>query len=124
MTTSPPKIASRGPHSRMFARGSVEGWDGRSREGKFLRKCEAELIAQIGGDPTWAQLMLIRRCSRSLLQLEMFDARISAGEINECNSRMMGGIQNALRLALKELGIKAAPKPKVGLAEYLAGKSK
>jgi hypothetical protein len=57
-----------------------------------------------------------------LLQLEWFDARISAGEINECNSRMMGGIQNALRLALKELGLKAPPPKKVGLAEYLAGK--
>ena len=27
--------------------------DGRSREGKFLRKCEAELLAQVGGEPSF-----------------------------------------------------------------------
>jgi hypothetical protein len=59
----------------MFARGSVEGWDGRSREGKFLRKCEAELIAQIGGEPSWAQLMLGR--------VDEFDQAKASGEADD-----------------------------------------
>jgi hypothetical protein len=125
MTTSPPKIASRGPHSRLFRNGSLgDQWDGRSREGKFLRRCESELIAQIGGEPSWAQLMLIRRAARSLLQLELIDARITAGDMNECNSRMMGGIANNLRLTLRELGVRAPPAKKVSLAEYLEAKSR
>jgi hypothetical protein len=123
MATSPPKIASRGPHSRLFRNGSLgDQWDGRSREGKFLRRCESELIAQIGGEPSWAQLMLIRRAARSLLQLELIDARITAGDMNECNSRMMGGIANNLRLTLRELGVKAPPPKKPTITEYLARK--
>jgi hypothetical protein len=31
--------------------------------------CEAELIADIGGAPTFAQKMLIRRCARGMLRL-------------------------------------------------------
>jgi hypothetical protein len=68
--------------------------------------------------------MLIRRAARSLLQLELIDARVTAGDMNECNSRMMGGIANNLRLTLRELGIKAPPPKKVSLTEYLAGKAK
>jgi hypothetical protein len=68
--------------------------------------------------------MLIRRVARSLLQLELIDARITAGDMNECNSRMMGGIANNLRLTLRELGVRAAPAKKVSLAEYLEAKSR
>jgi hypothetical protein len=44
--------------------------DGRSREGKFLRKCEAELVAQTGGEPSFAQRLLVRRIARAMLKLE------------------------------------------------------
>ena len=80
------------------------------------------MIAQIGGEPSWAQLMLIRRAARSLLQLELIDARITAGDMNECNSPMMGGIANNLRLTLRELGVKAPSPKKPTLTEYLASK--
>ena len=59
-----------GPYSKAFRNGSLgDDFDGRSREGKFLRKFEAEMVAQLGGSPTFAQLALLRRASRTLLQL-------------------------------------------------------
>ena len=44
------------PYRAAFTRGSVgDTIDGRSREGKFLRRVEAELVAGVGGQPTFWQ---------------------------------------------------------------------
>jgi hypothetical protein len=95
--------------------------DGRSREGKFLRKCEAELLAQVGGEPSFAQRLLIRRIGRAMLKLEMFDSKLSGGNWTDHDARTYGGLSNALRLMLRELGLKPESKPKaLSLAEYLA----
>jgi hypothetical protein len=40
------------PHSRLLARGSL---DGRSREGRFLAAARAELAAHVGGAPSTAR---------------------------------------------------------------------
>jgi hypothetical protein len=119
---TPLKIPSKGPHSRSFARGALADWDGRSREGKFMRRCEAELIAQIGGEPTWAQLMLIRRVVRTMMQLELLDKKFISGTWTVVDGHVQGGLNSAVRLGLRELVIKATPKPKVDLASYLAAK--
>ena len=94
--------------------------DGRSREGKFLRKCEAELVAQVGGQPSFAQRLLIRRIARAMLKLEMFDAKMAGGSWTDHDARTYGGLSNALRLMLRELGLKAAPAKGPSLSEYLA----
>ena len=74
------RIAPISPHCRALRRGSLgDSIDGRSREGKFLRKCEVELVAQIGGEPSFAQSLLIRRAARALLQLEILDKKMAAG---------------------------------------------
>jgi hypothetical protein len=64
------------PYCRVFSRGSLGEIDGRSREGKFLRRIEADLVAQVGGSPTFAPSLLIRRAARSMLQLELLDAKM------------------------------------------------
>jgi hypothetical protein len=95
--------------------------DGRSREGKFLRKCEAELIAQVGGKPSFAQRLLIRRIARAMLKLEMFDAKMTGGNWTDHDARTYGGLSNSLRLMLRELGLKAAPVSKPNpLVEHFA----
>jgi hypothetical protein len=107
-----------GPYCLAFSRGSVgDSIDGRSREGKFLRRVEAELIAQVGGSPSFAQSLLIRRAARSMLQLELLDAKMASGNWTAHDSRTQGGLNNAVRLALRELGIKPA---KVELVSPLA----
>jgi hypothetical protein len=112
-----------GPHCRALKRGVIgDAIDGRSREGKFLRKCEAELVAQVGGQPSFAQRLLIRRIARAMLKLELFDAKMAAGNWTDHDARTYGGLSNALRLMLRELGLKPAPARKPTLAEYLAGK--
>jgi hypothetical protein len=98
-----------GPHCRALRRGVIgDAIDGRSREGKFLRKCEAELVAQIGGAPSFAQRLLIRRIARAMLKLEMFDAKMTAGTWTDHDARTYGGLSNSLRLMLRELGLKGS----------------
>jgi hypothetical protein len=110
-----------GPHCRALRRGVIgDAIDGRSREGKFLRKCAAELLAQIGGEPSFAQRLLIRRIARAMLKLEMFDAKMSGGNWTNHDARTYGGLSNALRLMLREFGLKAKPGPKLTVAQYLA----
>jgi len=111
-------IAPLGPHCRALRRGVIgDKIDGRTREGKFLRKIEAELVAQVGGEPSFAQRLLIRRAARAMLLLELLDAKIAGGSWTDHDARTQGGLNNAVRLALKELGLKqvqpAKPSPLV-----------
>ena len=102
-----------GPHCRALRRGVIgDAIDGRSREGKFLRKCEAELVAQTGGEPSFAQRLLVRRIARAMLKLELFDAKMAGNNWTDHDARTYGGLSNALRSMLRELGLKAAPAAK------------
>jgi hypothetical protein len=114
-----------GPWCRGITRGSLgSSIDGRSIAGRYLRKIEAELLAQIQGEPTFAQKLLVRRIARGMLSLEEFDHKLSAGNSwTAVDAATMGGIQNSVRLNIRELGIRAAPaKAKPTLSEYLASK--
>jgi hypothetical protein len=115
-----------GPWCRGITRGSLgASIDGRSRAGKMLRRVEAELLAQLGAEPTFAQKLLVRRIARGMLSLEEFDTKLSAGNSwTAVDAATMGGLQNSVRLNLRELGIKAAPvAKKPTLAAYLAEKA-
>jgi hypothetical protein len=110
-------------YSRPLRRGVLGDLDGRSKEGRFLSQVQAGLFEQLGGSPTFAQQLLARRIARSLLMLEVLDLKLCSGDWNDCDARTQGGLQNSIRLGLKELGLKAAPAKKVGLAEYLESKA-
>jgi hypothetical protein len=43
-----------------------------------------------------------------MLQLELLDAKMASGNWTGHDSRTQGGLNNAVRLALRELGIKPA----------------
>jgi hypothetical protein len=99
-----------GPESRVFKRGVLgDGIDARSREGRFALKCEAELLAQIGAEPTFAQKMLVRRASRAMLRLELLDEKAAKGNWTDHDARTFGGLNNAVRLLMREI---AAQTPK------------
>ena len=55
------------PHCRALRRGVIgDAIDGRSKEGKFLRRCEAELVAHVGSSPSFAQKRRRRRREAAL----------------------------------------------------------
>lgn len=114
LTGSPTKSRTLGPHSRALTRGAVGGTvDGRSREGRFLRQAEAEMLAQLGRPPSFGERLLIRRVVRASLQLELFDQKLSVGgEFTAHDARAFGALGNQVRLGLRDLGLKPPPKDK------------
>jgi hypothetical protein len=96
-----------GPYCRALQRGSVGSViDGRSLQGRFLRRIEGELTAQLGGAPSFAQRLLIRRISRMMLRLDQFDSRLGAGTMTELDQKIYGALCNHVRLGLREIGVK------------------
>jgi hypothetical protein len=56
-----------------------------------------------------------------MLQLELYDAKMAEGGWTDHDARTFGGLTNAVRLMLRELGIKAAPaKRKNPLVEHFS----
>ncbi len=114
------------PYCKALRRGSLGAEiDGRSSEGKFLRRIEGELIEQIG-EPTFSQMLAIRRIARLSLQAELLDAKMSSGDWTPHDSRTAAGINNAVLRALKDLGLKnkVAEKSAPSIAEIAARHAK
>src|ERR1700683_326814 len=110
--TKMPSLAS---HSRILARGSLgDGVDGRSKEGRFLREAERELLAQIGGEPSFGQRLLVPRLAKGVVALELFDARMATGEMTAHDARAFSALSNQVRLGLRDLGLRTTPKAKAG----------
>jgi hypothetical protein len=115
------------PYCNSLKRGSLgSDIDGRSVEGKFLRRIEAELVEQVGGAPSFAQRLTIRRIARLMLQAELFDAKMGSGDWTPHDSRTASGVNNAVLRALKDIGIKgrAEKPPSVSLADVVARHAK
>ena len=106
-----------GPQSRLLEHGSL---DGRSVEGRFLRAIEAQLSEHVGGRPTVAQHLLISRVARVALRLELYDRKLAAGEFTDHDGRVYNALHNALRLGLREIGMKAAVAKAPSLADIAA----
>lgn len=108
-----------GPHCRQISRGSLGPIDGRSLQGKYARKLESELVAHVGGKPTFPQMLLIRRVVRGSWQLEQLDAKMASGRWTDHDSRTYGGLSNSLRLALRELGMRPAQSKPKSVVDYI-----
>ena len=117
------KLRPLGPHSRVLTRGALGDVNGRTREGRFLRQIEKELVGQLGREPSFGERLLIRRISRGMLQLELFDQKLSTeGEFTAHDARAFSALGNQVRLGLRELGLKPQPKAKAAspLAAHFA----
>ena len=108
------KLGPLGPHSRVLSRGALgDAIDGRSKEGRFLRQAERELIAALGREPSFGERLLIRRVSRSMLQTELYDQKLSAGNsFTAHDARAFSALGNQIRLGLRDLGLKPQTKAK------------
>jgi hypothetical protein len=118
-----------GPYSLSIKRGAIGTLSGRTTAGKFIRRIEGELLAEIaqkekGEEPTFAQKLLVRRVARMMWQLDQFDRRFDEGSITDFDTKMIGGMTNAVRLSLVALGLKREnqkPKPsRENVEKYLA----
>jgi len=99
------------PDSRAWGRGALDdAIDGRSREGKFIRRIEAELLDTLGDSPTFSQLLLVRRAARAALKPELYDRKLAERDATSHDSRMYGGLSNNLRLLLREIAAQAVAK--------------
>ncbi len=61
------------------------------------------MIEHIGGAPSITQRLLIDRAIKTRLQLDALDEKLAAGNWTPHDQRTFGGLQNAFRLALREL---------------------
>jgi hypothetical protein len=120
---SPLRLRRLRAESRVLRRGSVGDLDGRSREARFLRDTERELLASIA-EPTFAQRLLARRAARAALRLELLDEEAARGvSWSDHDLRTLHALQNGLRLLLRELGLKqhaSTGKAAPSLTEVLA----
>jgi hypothetical protein len=99
--------------------------DGRTKQSRLMQAARDELIAHVGGQPNSVQRTLIERAARLQLYIAMMDAETSeTGTMTERNSRQYLAWCNALRLCLRELGVKAsAAEAPPSLDQYLASKN-
>ena len=94
--------------------------DGRTRQAKLMAQIRRDLTAHLGGSPSATQRMVVDRLARVCLRLELFDEKLAGGTMTDHDARAYGALHNSFRLLLRELGMKAAPKPAPTLAEILA----
>ncbi len=110
-----------GPHSRWLRRGSI---DGRSREGRFLAACRAELTAHVGGAPSKAEQVLIDRIAWLRLHLALIDERAAGGNaMSAHDQRAYLAFSNAVVRGTRQLGLRGKDEAGPSLAEYLAAKA-
>lgn len=70
------------------------------------------MVKHVGGAPSVTQKLLIARLARVALRLEIFDQKITDGDLTDHDARVYGALHNAFRLMLREIGLKpTAPRP-------------
>jgi hypothetical protein len=95
--------------------------DGRTREARRLREITRELVEHCGGAERVgaAQRFLIERTAVDLLRLELLDIKMTSG-MSEHDGRIAHALRNAVRLSLRELGMKPMAPRQPTLADHLA----
>jgi hypothetical protein len=105
------------PHSRLLARGCV---DGRSREGRFLSACRDELAQHVGGNPSPAERVLIDRLAWLRLHVTLIDEKVSGGSpMSAHDQRAYMAFSNAISRGMRQLGLKGVAARPLTLDEHL-----
>ena len=110
-----PVLPPLGPHSRAIDRGALGALiDGRSREGRFLRRFEAMLVEHVGGKPSVVQRALISRAARLALHMELMDERslVDGHVFTEHDHNFYVSWSNALARLLARLGVGSPTDPR------------
>jgi len=104
--------------SRVLNVGGAGGLDGNSREARFIRAYEAELVRHLGGSPSFVQRQQIVRAARLALHLQLWDeASIPKGgaivATAHAHNTYIAWSNNLSRL-LRDIGIEPASAAPVG----------
>jgi len=97
------------PNSKILRRGaigSLRQLDGRSAQGRLVRRLEGELLAHIGHEPSIAERLLVDQIVKLRLLLDALGERMMDGTFSDLDRRCFGAAHNAIRLALREIGLK------------------
>jgi hypothetical protein len=94
--------------------------DGRTTLAKQLKQIKQELISDLGGDPSTAQMLLVDRIKFKAMQLYFYEMAIASGN-SEMSDRYIA-LSNSLRLDLTSLGLKRREKEILDLKGYLKNK--
>jgi hypothetical protein len=116
-----------GPYSRLLRTAPLAGLiDGRSATGRFIRDLEQQLFEHVGGREraTITQKLLVDRIIRLRLRLDAFEDKLAGGQWTDLDSRTFGGLQNAYRLTLRELGPLAKAQVPLTAVDYAAHRTK
>ena len=113
------------PNSKILRRGaigSLRQLDGRSAEGRLVRRLEGELLAHIGHEPSIAERLLVDQIVKLRLLLDALGEKMMNGSFTDLDRRCFGAAHNAIRLALREIGLKptAQTNQPLDLSTYLA----
>lgn len=100
----------------------LEGVDGRSAPARRYRDVLAELISDLGGDPSGAQNAIARRASALCVVCEQAEAEMVAGGVLDLAEFTTAA--NSLRRLLSDLGLERRAKDITpSLSQYLASKA-
>jgi hypothetical protein len=91
--------------------------DGRSKLAKAVKHLKEQLVTDLGGDPSMAQLLLIDRVCFKSMKLCFWELAIANGE-TEIHERYIS-LANSFRQDLQLLGLERKAKVYVDLKEYL-----
>jgi hypothetical protein len=113
------------PNSKILRRGaigSLRQLDGRSAQGRLVRRLEGELLAHIGHEPSIVERLLVDQIVKLRLLLDALGEKMMNGSFSDLDRRCFGAAHNAIRLALREIGLKptAQANQPLDLSTYLA----
>ncbi len=98
--------------------------DGRTREGKFLARYQAQLLSDlgVGDDPSIQQATIARTAAFKALRIFMAEQHMLTynGDLPERLNKDYLAWSHSLRNDLALLGIKREPKPVKSIQSYLA----
>ncbi len=98
--------------------------DGRTREARLMAHMRKELSDHVGGSPSATQRALIERAVNIAVRLAVMDQQFAETRVQtECDSRTYLAWSNTLTRTMRELGLKAAPKPARTIADVLADRA-
>jgi hypothetical protein len=81
--------------------------DGRTKIAKLMRETRAALVAHVG-EPSASQRTLVERTVWLTIKCSLIDAKIAVGTDNDDDSKSYLAGSNALRRALRDLGLQSA----------------
>lgn len=102
----------------------LEGLDGNSREARRWRDLCRSLTADLGPDPTEAQLSLVRATATATVASERIQAKIINGDATVTELQELARLGNLQVRNLLALGLKRRSSPRSELRTYLDARGK